>query len=90
MSRPSYGYLLFDFPSDHEIDSVLSTECDVIKAVLANRNLASRLKICRCSSFGTFNNLKLCQYKGIRFVHIGGHGSKSGLEFIGGEQAGVG
>lgn len=84
MSRPRYGYLLFDFPSDHEIDGVLSTECEVIKAVLAKRNLGSRLKRCRCSSLASFMNLKLSQFKGVRFVHIGGHGSKEGLTFIGG------
>lgn len=55
--RPKYGFLLFDCPSDHEIESSLVTECEVIKAVLSNRKLGSHLKVLRCASTEAFNNL---------------------------------
>lgn len=82
--RPKYGFLLFDCPSDHEIEGSLVTECEVIKAVLSNRKLGSQLKVLRCASTDAFNNLPQKPYTGIRFVHLGGHGSSDGLSLIGG------
>ena len=48
--RKGYGYLLFDFPADHEIEDRLPTECDAIRAVLFNDELGSRLKVLRYAS----------------------------------------
>lgn len=82
--RPKYGFLLFDCPSDHEIEGSLVTECEAIKAVLSNRKLGSQLKILRCASTEAFDKLPQRIYPGIRFVHLGGHGSLNGLGLIGG------
>lgn len=82
--RPKFGYFMIDCPSDHEIDDWLVSECDVIHAVLANRNLKSRLKKVRCSTKQSFESIPATKYSGIRYVHIGGHGSEHGLGFIGG------
>jgi hypothetical protein len=82
--REGYGHLLFDFPSDHEVDAILPTACETIRAVLCNRTLKSRLKIHRCSSINSFRKLGKPSYQAIRFVHLSGHGSKDGIHLIGG------
>ena len=83
--RPPYGFVLLDLPSDHEVDTSLSTECEVISAVLANRRMKSRTKAIRMSSVENFHNDKNWKpYKEVGFVHIGGHGSKKGIGLIGG------
>jgi len=83
--RPQFGFLVIDCPSDHEIDGSLVTESQTIRAVLANKNLGSRLKIIRCTTADSFACLPNRVYSGIRYVHLGGHGSRKGLEFIGGQ-----
>jgi len=83
--RPKFGFFIFDCPSDHEIDSSLPTESEVIRAVLVNRKLGSRIKPpVRCSTIDSFKSAKERQYEGIKFVHIGGHGSRTALGFVGG------
>lgn len=82
--RPKFGYFIFDCPSDHEIDGWLLSEADAIRAVLANRNLGSRLKQVTCTTVESFKAVTPRSYAGIRYVHIGGHGSKDGIGFIGG------
>ena len=74
--RPQYSYLVFDFPSDHEIDGAIVTESDAIRSVLANKSLGGRLKLIRCTTASTFKTLKAREYPGIRFVHLGCHGSE--------------
>ncbi|WP_211209886.1 hypothetical protein [Uliginosibacterium gangwonense] len=64
-------------------EQVLS-ESDTIRAVLANRNLGTRLKQVTCTTVDSFKAVMPRQYAGIRYVHLGGHGSKAGLGFIGG------
>lgn len=82
--RPKFGYFIFDCPSDHEIDGWLLSESDAIRAVLANRNLGTRLKQVTCTTVDSFKAVTPRQYAGIKYVHLGGHGSKAGLGFIGG------
>jgi hypothetical protein len=82
--RPKFGFFIFDCPSDHEIDGSVLSESDTIKAVLSNRNLGSRLKSITCTTADSFRAVPARKYAGIKYVHLGGHGSKSGLGFIGG------
>jgi len=82
--RPRFGFLVFDCPSDHEIDGSLVTESETIRAVLANRNLGSRLKVVRVSTVKSVEALPNRAYSGVRYVHLGGHGSLSGLDLVGG------
>lgn len=82
--RPKFGYFIFDCPSDHEVDGRLLSESDAIRAVLANRNLGTRLKQVTCTTKKSFNSITPRQYAGIKYVHLGGHGSEKGISFIGG------
>ena len=82
--RPRFGFFIFDCPSDHEVDGAILTESQAIRAVLSNRDLGTRLKSVTCSTVAGFGAVPTRPYKGIRFVHLGGHGSPSGLGFIGG------
>lgn len=82
--RPKFGYFIFDCPSDHEIDGKLLSEADAIRAVLANRTLGTRLKQVICTTPASFRSTSPRRYAGIKFVHIGGHASKTSLAFIGG------
>jgi hypothetical protein len=82
--RPKFGFFIFDCPSDHEVDGHLLSESDAIKAVLSNRDLGSRLKSVRCTTVDSFRSVPTRKYPGIRYVHLGGHASKSGIAFIGG------
>lgn len=34
--RPRFLYVLISFPSDHEVDIGIPTECDVVRAILTN------------------------------------------------------
>ena len=82
--RPTFGYFVFDLPSDHEVNGSLVTESDVIKSVLSNKNLGGRLKSLRFTTADTFKNCPDRKYSGIRYVHLGGHGGTTGIGFIGG------
>jgi hypothetical protein len=83
MPRRKYGFLLFDFPSDHEVDLALPTECEVIWALLINRRLGSRVKLIKASTERRLEKLPRYRYE-VQFVHIGGHGSPSQLGLLGG------
>jgi hypothetical protein len=82
--RPHFGYFVFDCPSDHEIEGSIITESDAIRAVIANKSLGGRLKSLKLTTATSFNNARGRAYSGVRYVHLGGHGSTSGLAFIGG------
>ena len=74
-----------DCPSDHEIDGILTTECDTLKALISNRNLGSRLKNpIKISTVESFRNIKESYKYSPQYVHLAGHGSKDGLGLIGG------
>jgi hypothetical protein len=82
--RPHFGYFVFDCPSDHEIEGSIITESDAIRAVIANKSLGGRLKSLKLTTAASFINSRGRAYSGVRYVHLGGHGSTSGLAFIGG------
>lgn len=82
--RPKFGYFIFDCPSDHEVDGALVTESDAIRSVIWNKSLGGRLKGLRLTTASSFLDAKERKYSGVRYVHLGGHGSPKGLDFIGG------
>ena len=84
LGRPPFGFFLLDFPSDHEIDAHLTTECQAIRAILHNRGLGSRVKSVRASTLDRFGLIKWNPYRDVGFVHLAGHGSRQGISFIGG------
>lgn len=83
MPKPKLGYLLFDLPSDHEVESALVTECEVIETLLHNKRMGARVKrICVAST----ERLRRCptfRYS-VQFVHLACHGGKDGIEMLGG------
>jgi hypothetical protein len=83
MPRQKYGFLLFDFPSDHEVDLALPTECEVVWALLINRRLGSRVKLIKATTAERLERLPRYRY-GVQFVHVGGHGSASQIGLLGG------
>jgi hypothetical protein len=83
MPRPRYGFLLFDLPSDHEVDLALPTECELIHALLVNRRLGSRVKLIKASTSKRLEDLPAYQFQ-VQFVHLAGHGGPSGAGLIGG------
>ena len=90
MDRPNIKYLLFDLPSDHEIESNLITEGELIESVLANnrdsksQSLKSKVKRIRIVSTARFAKLGSYSYRP-QFVHLCGHGKQSGIDLIDGE-----
>ena len=85
MAREKFGFVFIDCPSDHEIDGILTTECDTLKALISNRNLGSRLKNpIKISTVESFRNIKESYKYSPQYVHLAGHGSKDGLGLIGG------
>ena len=82
--RPKFGYFIFDCPSDHEIDGSILSESDAIRSVLSNRSLGTKLKSVTCTTVSSFRAITARQYAGIKYVHLGGHGSTNGIGFIGG------
>ena len=76
-------YLLLDNPSDHEVDDGVVTECDVIRAILSNRGLGTKIKLVRSSTRERFSRSKQAT-KSVKFVHLAGHGSQDDLGLIGG------
>lgn len=84
MSKPKLGYLLFDLPSDHEIESSIATECEMIEALLHNRNLRARVKRIRVASATRLRRVPQYRYD-VQFVHLACHGGSDGISFLGGE-----
>jgi hypothetical protein len=83
MPRKRYGFLLFDFPSDHEVDLALPTECEVVWALLINRRLGSRVKLIKATTEERLERLRPYKYA-VQFVHVAGHGSPTRLGLLGG------
>jgi hypothetical protein len=84
MPRSKLGYLLFDLPSDHEVESSLTTECEMIETIIHNLSMPTRVKrICVASTerFRKYPRYRL----NVQFVHLAGHGSKKGVEMLGGK-----
>jgi len=75
------GFLLIDLPSKHEIVHSLSTECDVVEAILHNRGLAKRITHMRLASAKELDG-KTPARVDVRFVHLAGHADKNGIGFL--------
>ena len=80
-----YTHLLIDLPSDHEVDDLLPTECDVIRSVVSNRGQGKNVRHVRATRLASLRDKRPRQpYQGVRFVHVGGHGDETGAGLIGG------
>ena len=84
MSKPKLGYLLFDLPSDHEIEGALATECKVIESLIHNRGLKARIKRVCVASKERFSKYPTYRYR-VQFVHLACHGGKKGIGLLDGE-----
>lgn len=82
MPKPQYGYLLFDLPADHEVESALATECKVIETLLHNMEMKARVKRVCVASANRFKKYPTYRYR-VQFVHLACHGSKSGIAMLG-------
>lgn len=82
--RPPFSFYLLDLPSDHEVDEDLSTECEVIRAILHNRGFKSVVKTTRMSSVDRFESATWRSYPKIGYLHLATHGGKRGIGLIGG------
>ena len=83
IGRPAFGFALIDLPSDHEVDGGLATECQVISALLHNRNLGSSTKHIRATTKESFNRNVKGPYPHLGFVHLATHGYRHGISLIG-------
>lgn len=83
MSKPKLGYLLFDLPSDHEIEASLATESKVIEAIIHNMNLKAHVKRICVASKDKLLSYPTYKYK-VQFVHLACHGGKKGIGMLGG------
>ncbi|MHB1550174.1 MAG: hypothetical protein ACYCX6_03100 [Vulcanimicrobiaceae bacterium] len=82
--RPRFSFVLIDLPSDHEIDYHISTECEIIQAILHNRKLGTRLKWVRATSLNNLSH-RAKPYQAAGFVHLATHGDPDGIGLIGGD-----
>ena len=73
-------FLLYDLPSDHEVDLNIVTECDVIRSIISNRKQGKKVKVIRASQELHPTN----RTNEVKFVHLSGHGNEQGLGLIGG------
>ncbi|NCB26100.1 MAG: hypothetical protein EOM62_11610 [Bacteroidia bacterium] len=83
MSKPKLGYLLFDLPSDHEIESTLATECRTVEAIIHNNGMPARVKRICVASPERFMNFQKYKYA-VQFVHLACHGGKKSIGMLGG------
>ena len=86
MSKPKLGYLLFDLPSDHEIEGTLTTECQTIEAIIHNNGMPARVKRICVASTERFMSYPTYKYS-VQFVHLACHGGKKGIGMLGGHVA---
>lgn len=73
-------FLLYDLPSDHEVDLNIVTECDVIRSIISNRQQGKKVKVIRATQELPPTN----KTNEVAYVHLSGHGNKQGLGLIGG------
>lgn len=76
-------YLLLDSPSDHEVDDSVVTECDVIKAIVSNKDEGQKVKLVKSTTKDRFSRPPV-PLKSVTYVHLSGHGNEKGLCLIGG------
>jgi len=83
MARKKIRFMMLDLPDDDEVDGFLSSECEIVKAILASRGLASRVKHYRFSSLESVERPPVYEYDP-KFVHVSGHGGESHISLLGG------
>ena len=74
-------YLLFDLPSDHEVEENVVTECDVIRAIVSNKGQGKKVKMVRATTKTGFTHRRRSTTS-VKYVHLAGHGDKTGLGLI--------
>ena len=80
----SYTYLLLDLPSHHEVESVLATECDSIRGILANQFRDRKVKHVRATTReGLQETVPQRPYLHVKYVHLACHGDEHGIGLIG-------
>ena len=80
----SYTYLLLDLPSHHEVESVLATECDSIRGILANKLRGPKVKHVRATTREGLNEtVPRSPYPYVKYVHLACHGNEHGIGLIG-------
>jgi hypothetical protein len=84
MARPKFEYLLFDLPSDHEVEQRLATESASIESIVHNKSLGGRLKRVCVASKERFLKLPNHSYD-VAFVHLACHGGVKGIGLLGGQ-----
>lgn len=84
MARKKTRFMLLDLPDDDEVENSLSSECEIVKAILTSRSLGTRIKHFRFTSLKSLEDHDIYEYDP-KFVHISGHGSKDGISLLGGE-----
>jgi hypothetical protein len=80
--RPPFRFLLIDLPGDHEVDDRIASECDMIHAILHNRGLGTQTKLVRATTKQVLDS-RGKPYAQVGYVHLGTHGGKGGIGFIG-------
>jgi len=83
MRKPRLGYLLFDLPGDHEIESALATECKVIESLIHTLQMKARIKRICVASTEKFKRYPTYRYR-VQFVHLACHGGEHGIGLLGG------
>ena len=79
-----YTYLLLDLPSDHEVESVLATECDSIRGILANQFKDPKVKHVRATTLkGLQRTVPRSPYPHVKYVHLACHGDENSIGLIG-------
>jgi hypothetical protein len=84
MGRKKIRFMLLDLPDDDEVENSLSSECEIVKAILASRGMGTRIKHFRFTSLGSVGDRDRYEYDP-KYVHISGHGSTDGISLLGGE-----
>ena len=77
-------FLLYDLPSDHEVELNIVTECDVIRSIISNKDQGKKVKVIRATNRQSFLDHRTTKTKEVKYVHLSGHGYEDGLGFING------
>ena len=78
-------FLLYDLPSDHEVEQNIVTECDVIRAIISNKDQGKKVKVIRATNRDSFlRRTTNPRPKEVKYVHLSGHGDEQGLGLIDG------
>lgn len=83
MSRKKIRFMLLDLPDDDEVEGFLSSECEIVRAILASRGLGGRTKHYRFTSLQSLERPATYEYDP-KFVHVSGHGGENSISLLGG------